>query len=158
MILERACSAGGLAWVRVHECREFIPAATPPSRSRPSCGSRCTPRSCWWRTCRPGRSSRWYREGRCAHLEVGAAAPLRPVNRVDGLVVAGYEYGSARYWQEALRVARLQPEEEVRGGGVVGAVVAAAAVPLAAGVLAPRADRPPAHACEGTPAHRLVAL
>ena len=80
--------------------------------------------------------------GRAAigYEEVAAEAPLRPTVRLDDLVFAQ----GAGVWQEALRVARLQSKDEVRGGGAVDAVHVAVAVvpaPLAAGVHTPRADR-----------------
>ena len=81
-----------------------------------------------------------------AHPEVVVAAPDRPGVRSDGLVL-GDMIASAR-WHEALCLTRLQVEEEVRrgvlvGAGGVGVRVAVAAVPAgrAAGGRAPRPGR-----------------
>ena len=71
-----------------------------------------------------------------------AVAPGRPVVRADVLVEGGSTAGARR--QEALRLARLQAEEEVRRGVLVDAGAAVTAlVPAdrAAGGLAPRPGR-----------------
>ena len=79
-----------------------------------------------------------------AHAEV-AQAPLRPVVQTDLLVPGGSNAGAL--WQKALRLARLQPEEEVRRGSLVDAAVAAAGAAAVvralrtAGIIAPRCGR-----------------